>query len=43
MINGFENEDIIAILDEHLKVYFEKLEKAISSSNKIENEASCSQ
>jgi hypothetical protein len=43
MMNGFENNDIKSIIEEHLRIYFEKFEKALQSSTKIENEASAMQ
>jgi hypothetical protein len=43
MLNGFESEDIKSIIEEYLKIYFEKFEKALQSFTKIENENSALQ
>ena len=43
MINSLDNEIIINILDDNLKLFFEKFEKFISNAPKIENENSLKQ
>jgi hypothetical protein len=43
MLNGFDNDEIKIIIEEHLRIYLEKFEKALQSSSKIENEASAIQ
>ena len=43
MLNGFDNEEIKLLIEDHLRIYFEKFEKALQSSSKIENEASAIQ
>ncbi len=43
MLNGFDNDEIKIIIEEHLRIYFEKFEKALQCSSKIENEASALQ
>ena len=43
MINALENEIILNILEDNLKLFFEKFEKFISNAPKIENENSLKQ
>ncbi len=43
MINALENEVITNILEDNLKLFFEKFEKFISNAPKIENENSLKQ
>lgn len=43
MLTAFENNDIIQILSENLKLFFDKIEKYIISQPKIENENSLKQ
>lgn len=43
MVNAFENSDIVHILNENLKLFFEKFEKFILTAPKMENENSLKQ
>jgi hypothetical protein len=43
MLNTFEESDIIKIINDNLKCFFDKMEKYILASGKIEKEESMKQ
>jgi hypothetical protein len=43
MLNSIDNYEIISMLEENLKIFFERFEKFISSAPKMENENSLKQ
>lgn len=43
MLNAFDDKNIIAIVDENLTIFFNRLEKYIVSAPKIEKEESLKQ
>jgi hypothetical protein len=43
MLNSIDNEEIVSMLEENLKIFFERFEKYINSAPKMENENSLKQ
>jgi hypothetical protein len=43
MVNSLDNEDIVTMISDSLRIFFDRFEKFINSSGRIENENSLKQ